>query len=390
MTEDKKGSSNNPLTRRRLLVSSAAAIGAVGLGYYIYDRSSDTPESESLIIPRSVSELAGKEFISSYGEWKAMYLVTDFESRINKIEHTIGMRDSSSEVTGYGMIFAVHAKDRETFDKIWNFAKSHLNEDGLMQFHIGADNKPINKSSAADADLDIAYALYAADKTWGRYEEDAKSMMNRILGHDVEEGTFVLKGGNDWGGSDETNPSYYSPFYYALFEKYTGDERWGKVARAGREVLDNIEENGNNGTDLPPNWSKADGTPNESRDDATHYSHEAIRVPLRQGMLALYGCEDPHAINSAVGQLEDVNDFVKTIDPGDIPEGFDENGEPINEWNNNPAFAGTFAIASLVGDNPELTLALVENTIDWRSKDWVTNEGVRNFSLLVLSGKMIH
>src|SRR3990167_8564020 len=102
--------------------------------------------------------------------------------------------NSASGAIANRMIYAVSAEDKETFDGLWNYAKSQLNASGLMSWLIGADNKPLDTSSAADADLDIAYALVAADKTWGGYKDDATAMINNILAFDVEPQTFVLKG----------------------------------------------------------------------------------------------------------------------------------------------------------------------------------------------------
>ena len=69
--------------------------------------------------------------------------------------------ETVSEGIGYGMILAVWFDDRETFDGLWQYAKSHHNEKGLMHWKIGPDNQPTadGRNSATDADEDMAFAI---------------------------------------------------------------------------------------------------------------------------------------------------------------------------------------------------------------------------------------
>lgn len=348
--------------------------------------------AEILSLKPEIKQMAAEAFKSpevGYPDWKSMYLI-DVAPDQAKVQYTSeeGKKDTASEVMGYGMIYAVHADDKNTFDRLWSYAKSQRNEAGLMSWLIDEDDRPEDTSSAADADLDMAYALVAADMKWGGYEDDAGEMMDNILKHDVEEGTFVLKGGYNWGGSDETNPSYYSPGYYRLFEKYTGDSRWSDVAAAGRAVLDAIHEK--RGTLLPPNWSTADGDVVPGRgDDNDKYGYEAIRVPWRQGMAGLWYPEDPVVGVHAGEQLERINKFFEQVDPADVRGGYDpETGEALVDWTE-VAFTGTAAIAATVSDKPGFQEELLQNTIVERNRDWVTNESMRLNSILLLSGEMI-
>ncbi|MBI4096818.1 MAG: twin-arginine translocation signal domain-containing protein [Candidatus Levybacteria bacterium] len=352
--------------------------------------------SETLSLRPEIKQMAAEAFASpelGFPDWKSMYLI-DVSPDMAKVQYTSeeeGKKDTASEVMGYGMIYAVHAGEKDTFYRLWNYAKTQRNEAGLMSWLIGEDDKPIDTSSAADADLDMAYALVAANMKWGGYEDDAREMMDNILRHDIEEGTFVLKGGYNWGGSDETNPSYYSPGYYKLFEDYTGNSDWSNVASAGRAVLDAIHER--RGTLLPPNWSTADGDVVPGRgNNNDKYGYEAIRVPWRQGMAALWYPEDPVVGGHAKEQLKRINDFFEIVvaNPNDIKGGYNpETGEALVGYTE-VAFTGTAAVAASVSENPEFQVALLQNTIDERNRDWVTNESMRLNSILLLSGEMIH
>ena len=76
------------------------------------------------------------------------------------------------------------------FDGLYRFYRSHpsRNNPRLMAWSQikGCGNAPKGDDSAADGDLDIAYALWLADRQWGsageiNYSADAKVLLEAIL-----------------------------------------------------------------------------------------------------------------------------------------------------------------------------------------------------------------
>src|SRR3989344_5598432 len=164
--------------------------------------STTTAPVEGISIDPEIRQIAKEAFQKGYEEWKSAWVRNEGLGDADELRAIWDKdkRNSNSEVVAYSMIYAVNAEDKPTFDSLWKYAKSHLNSDGLMSNEINADNTPADDSSAADADLDIAYGLIIADNIWGGYRDDATRMIENILKHDVEPGSYVLKGGNDWGG----------------------------------------------------------------------------------------------------------------------------------------------------------------------------------------------
>ena len=210
-------------------------------------------------------------------------------------------------------------------------------------------------------------------------------MIENILKHDVEPGSYVLKGGNDWGGFYETNPSYYSPAYYQLFKEYTGNTDWDRVTEAGRQVFAAIKAKRQ--TLLPPDWTTADGSMVPQRGgNNDKFGYEAIRIPWRQGMAALW-YED----KDAIAQLQQINAFFETENPDQIRGGYDpKTGTPLETEYVEVAFVATAAMAAVISTKPGYQKHLLENTITLRSPDYSTNEGMRLNALLFLSGGMKH
>ena len=66
----------------------------------------------------------------------------------------------------------------------------------------------------------------------------------------------MLKPGDIFGGTNETNPSYFAPAYYRVFAQVTNTPRWMDVLNKSYEVL---EACANDQTGLVPDWCTASG-----------------------------------------------------------------------------------------------------------------------------------
>jgi hypothetical protein len=212
---------------------------------------------------------------ANYAKWKETFVRQWKEGGqdVARVARPWDGEDTVSEGMGYGMLLSAYNGDKATFDALWAFAKQKFNGNGLMMWHIGQNGQPVDqqgaKNAATDADEDMAMALIKADKMWGGYTADAKALIGNILKHEVEPGTNVLKPGDVWGGSDKTNPSYFAPAYYKIFQEYTGDARWGAVADKAYAILAKAADPK---TGLVPNWVKADGTPLDDK----QYGYDAM------------------------------------------------------------------------------------------------------------------
>jgi Glycosyl hydrolases family 8 len=73
------------------------------------------------------------EALAAYNVFKSAYLEncgSNIRVKWDDVSKTV------SEGIGYGMLLAVYANDKASFDGLYNYYKSFLNDDGLMHWQI--------------------------------------------------------------------------------------------------------------------------------------------------------------------------------------------------------------------------------------------------------------
>lgn len=238
----------------------------------------------TLLTPFAVSaSVVSTEAQRAYTNWKSSFITSNGAGSNNlRVNDPSAGNITVSEGQGYGMLLAVRHNDRATFDALWRYTRSKLDERGLMHWRVDQNGIVTGKNSATDGDEDIAYALLLAQEAWGStYGADARTYIRAMYQHEVEAGTYVLKPGDVWGGSDATNPSYFAPSYYRAFAEATGENGWLRVLDKSYEILFAARHET---TGLLPEWTTATGetatrvTWNRNRDN---FSYNAVRVPWR-------------------------------------------------------------------------------------------------------------
>ena len=122
---------------------------------------------------------ASEDLKSQFAYWlKTMY---NEDGDVAGVRSNPGSNEYFSEGVGYGMLLMVYFSDNTTsyqpqFDKIWNFYKKMMNENGLMVWKVGNLSQAYDKGAALDGDIDAAAALVMAYYQFGdeKYKEDAK------------------------------------------------------------------------------------------------------------------------------------------------------------------------------------------------------------------------
>lgn len=290
----------------------------------------------------------------AYSAWKAKYVTALGAPQGRRILFD-DMQSTVSEGMGYGMLIAVYMNDKVLFDDFFRYYQAFPNDNRLMHWKIGPDGEVTGQNSATDAELDVAFALIMAHEQWGsekgkgniRYDREAKSLLYRIMDFQVEFGTWVLKPGDKWGGSQTTNPSYFAPAYYRVFAQFARDKRWLKLADKSYEILFAAW---NDSTGLVPDWCMADGsTPAQgvgwARENGEAYLYDAARTPWRIALDYLwFGNEDAHRYcNKAAAFVDDISVYG-------IRDGYRLNGERIGEGHTS-TFVGTFGVGIMAADD---------------------------------------
>jgi endo-1,4-beta-D-glucanase Y len=215
-----------------------------------------------------------------------------------------GGKQCVSEGQGYGMmitaLMAGHdASAKITYDKLFNYYRSHPSGRGkhLMAWAQKVNGKDLDKTSATDGDMDIAYSLLLASKQWGNagsinYLQQAKLMIDDIMQYEINHQTWsvLLSDGVEAESKDyfATRSSDFMPAHFKAFEQATHDIRWTKVINAGYHLFENMQANYSPDAGLLPDFIiSLNKTPKpagayslEDKYDG-QYNYNACRVPWR-------------------------------------------------------------------------------------------------------------
>ncbi len=348
--------------------------------------------------------------ISAYTEWKNLFVSTDnaqgYRRVINTGQWVTDHKDKTfSEGIGYGMLLAVNYNDQSLFDDLLQYSRIYRNQNGLMSWLIDADGtvdeEKGHQNSAIDGDEDIAFALILADSQWGSsegidYKSEAITLINKIFEHGVEKDTYVLKPGDNWGGSDVTNPSYFAPAYYRAFMLITGNPEWLEVIEKSYEILEKFS---GFETGLIPEWCTASGQatvcneydPDCGHKDSLYYSYNATRVPFRIAMdYVWYG--EPRAKDLLTKVTSFVRDDVgiENVDSGYNLDGTELDNDP-NQTIHNNAFVSPFAVGCMGTDSSYQSTCdeFYAHNVGLKDQEYYNNS-LRTLSLFLLTGNMLY
>ena len=206
---------------------------------------------------------------------------------------------SHSEGQGYGLLLAVLAQDRPSFDRILNFTQTELlvRDDGLAAWRWDPATEPhlTDTNNATDGDILIAYALAQGGLSWGdeTLTEQATAMVRTIgltMLAKAEGQTVILPGEFGFSAAERddgpiVNPSYWVYEAMPLFATLTPDIDWRAVAASGLELLSPMRATR---AGLPSDWmALGKGQPEPAEGFPPEFGYNSIRIPLylmRAGM----------------------------------------------------------------------------------------------------------
>jgi endo-1,4-beta-D-glucanase Y len=274
---------------------------------------------------------------AAYAKWKTDLLTSDGAGgflRVKRPNSGSVPNTSNSEGTAYGMEIAVYMDDQATFDKIWQYEQIHRGANGLMDWEIDPNGGVSGSGAASDGDEDMAFALVMADKKWGgqgslsdTYLNHAKKLIDLIWQHEVDHGrNDALMPGDQFGGAQVINISYFAPAYYRIFGQVTGKTaEWNRTVKSSYDIieatLNAANKNATNG--LVPAWSTPAGVPQAPAGSGhpTHHQLDSCRTPFR---LAQDYCwfNEPRALT----YLQKINAFYAGVGAANIVDGYNLDG----------------------------------------------------------------
>ncbi|WP_020206409.1 cellulose synthase complex periplasmic endoglucanase BcsZ [Cupriavidus sp. WS] len=212
---------------------------------------------------------------------------------------------STSEGQSYGMVFALVANDRATFDRLWQWSIANLGagslQDKLPAWQWGRRGDGswgvIDANAASDADLWFAFALLEAARLWRepRYATQARALLKLAAQQEVASlpgfGAMLLPAPQGFAEGSEDGPRQWrlnaSYLPVPLLRRLAGADPsgpWGTLATQAGRLAEAVARQG-----IVPDWSayRADqgGTgflTDPVKGDVSSY--DAIRVYLWAGM----------------------------------------------------------------------------------------------------------
>ncbi len=272
-------------------------------------------------------------YAESWHLWER-YKMTFIQDDGRVIEPSANNR-TTSEAQAYALFFALVANDRITFDRVLAWTRDNLcggdlttqlpawlwGQDAHGQWRV------LDKNSASDADLWMAYSLLEAARLWGAsgYKKLSVHLQQRILAEEVvtlDSGTsYLLPGhtGFQWAHDRwRLNPSYlFLPHFYAFAEASNEDhsrQRWQQMAQSSSVILQQSNVRG-----FIPDWVlvSAQGQTLSDPVFGPVGSYDAIRCYI---WAAITHPETPEAsailqaMQPAIRQLLNASVFPESID----------------------------------------------------------------------------
>ncbi|MCX7375071.1 MAG: glycosyl hydrolase family 8, partial [Alphaproteobacteria bacterium] len=228
-----------------------------------------------------------------WGQFRSRFMAPD-----GRIIDTGNRNISHSEGQGWGMLMALAADDRASFERIWAWTRRTLDRprDALSawRFRPQAANPVEDMNNATDGDLFLAWALLEAGRIWGATEHTESGQaigrdILRLLVRPAGGMALLLPGARGFERRDHVivNPSYYCFPALRVLAAGVPDPAWLRVAGDGLSLL-RAARFGRWG--LPPDWlsvHKQDRRLTLPSNWAPRFSYDAVRVPLYLGWVGL-------------------------------------------------------------------------------------------------------
>jgi endo-1,4-beta-D-glucanase Y len=370
-----------------------------------------TTYTKGVIKPNHISQRQLDEAtLNFYWQWRKRYVKAActpgqyyiwFEGK--------GRKQCVSEGQGYGMMIAAlmagaDPSAKGTFDGLFDFYKAHRNNHQyLMAWAQDKGCKNIDKSSATDGDMDIAYSLLMADRQWDsdgaiNYLEEAKKMIGAIMKYEINPKTYsiILSDAVEYDSKDyfDTRTSDFMPDHFRAFERATGDKRWQKVIDNNYRLFAHMESTYSPDAGLVPdfiikiNKRPAPAKPHflESKYDG-YYNYNACRVPWRIATDYLTsGDARAKAIN------DKINHWIRETtrgNPDNISAGYTLGGNDIRgRYFEALSFIGPFTVSAMVDrKNQQWLNAVWDYLVHFKLKDYdYYDNSIKLLDMITLSG----
>ena len=192
--------------------------------------------------------------------------------------YTADTDDVRSEGMSYGMMICVQMDKHEEFDRLWKWAKTHMQHKsgefkGYFAWQMNTNGTIKDNTPAADGEEYFATSLLFASARWGNgegiynYNKEAQEILKTML-HQADDGQGVNMFNKEHkmpvfcpigNAATFSDPSYHLPAFYEVWarEAEQDNDFWSEAAEASRQ---HFKDATNEKTGLGPDYSEYSGT----------------------------------------------------------------------------------------------------------------------------------
>ena len=170
--------------------------------------------------------------------------------------YTADTDDVRSEGMSYGMMICVQMDKQEEFDRLWKWAKTHMQHKsgefkGYFAWQMNTNGTIKDNTPAADGEEYFATSLLFASARWGNgegiynYNKEAQEILKTML-HQADDGQGVNMFNKEHkmpvfcpigNAATFSDPSYHLPAFYEVWarEAEQDNDFWSEAAEASRQ-----------------------------------------------------------------------------------------------------------------------------------------------------------
>jgi len=360
-----------------------------------------------------------RQVIRFYDQWKNAYLKKARDSSgwfVWKTDSIQNQTDTScvSEGQGYGMLIEVlmagyESQSKEIFDGLFRYVRAHPSDKSpyLMAWVQDSSNKSLDRSTASDGDLDIAYSLLLADKQWGshgkvNYLQEALKTIKAIHDQEINPKTYsvLLSNYSVNSGEDKTDDRFdtrssdFMPLNFKAFAKASHDPFWNEVVNHNYSLFNRMQDNYSPDAGLVPDFilhTEKGGRPAypnylENKNDGSYF-YNACRVPWRLGMDYIIQGD-----SRAYTFLSKINTWIQgttSLKPENLSAGYTLDGDDIKGQDFEAlSFVCPFGVSAMIDPKNQIWLNRIwdySNNFDIHEMDYYDNT-IKMINMIVLSG----
>lgn len=233
-----------------------------------------------------------------------------FITEAGRVVDTANGMISHSEGQGYGMLLAVAANDRTTFERLWGWTRANLmvRSDELLAWRWEPGKRPAvaDLNDASDGDILVAWALTEAAEAWDEasYRVAARRIAVEVARKTIlfkdKNGALLLPAVSGFSAAERAdgpliNLSYWVFPAFARLPIVAPEFDWAALTASG---LNLIRRSRFGTAKLPTEWISLKGEePRPADGFPPLFSYNAIRIPL-------------YMVWAGVGRPSDYDPFV--------------------------------------------------------------------------------